>query len=111
MLKRSISYPNVSYRGLLETGMHDPGKLNVDPRQTRPVDSSVDSSAGGVDDFEQKGPQSTFLYIAFCLHWMWLGCGYLGPLDCFFICDDHGDDDDDDGSMLNTQRHANTCDS
>ncbi|CAE7917581.1 rsmI, partial [Symbiodinium necroappetens] len=50
-------------QGLLETGMHDPGKLNVDPRQTRPVDSSVDSSAGGVDDFEQKGPQSTFLYI------------------------------------------------
>lgn len=50
-------------QGLLETGMRDPGKLNVDPRQTRPVDSSVDSSAGGVDDFEQKGPQSTFLYI------------------------------------------------
>ena len=47
--------------------MHDMGTLNVDPRQTRPLDSSMDSSAGGVDDFEQTGPQSTFLYIASCL--------------------------------------------
>ncbi|CAE7331833.1 rsmI [Symbiodinium sp. CCMP2592] len=50
-------------QGLLETGMHDMGTPEVDPQQTRPLDSSMDSSAGGVDDFEQKGPQSTFLYI------------------------------------------------
>ena len=85
--------------------MHDMGTLNVDPRQTRPLDSSMDSSAAVWMISSKRGHRapSYTLHLAYRMR---LRCGYLCPLGMLpdvLPNHDDGDDDDDDAHEFMTQ--------